>query len=189
LPAMYWFWPLWQHKRFREQLAANFQADVDYFAILERSWREPGSVNPVDIARARREGGLSNNTAEEALDQLLEEPKTNPKMREPASTFVTYARRLAQSVTALHNHPPQSYSSGDVSRLSELRARLNKVVEGLRSGTFELPARAAVPQTNGQAVPQLDVLERQVRVLENAAARLVKAASPTQFAPLRQFAS
>ncbi len=64
--------------------------------------------------------------AEEALDQLLGEPKTDPRMREPASTFVAYARRLAQSVTTLHSHPPRKYSAGDLSRLSELRARVER---------------------------------------------------------------
>ncbi len=176
LPAMYGLWPLWQHEGFRERLATNFQADVNYFATLERSWRDPGSISPVEIARARRQGGLSNNAAEEALDQLLGEPKTDPRMREPASTFVAYARRLAQSVTTLHCHPPRKYSAGDLSRLSELRARLEKVIEGLRSGSLQLAGRSSVPDPTGQAGDLVDVLERQVRVLENAAKRLTEAA-------------
>jgi hypothetical protein len=101
-------------------------------------------------------------------------------MREPASTFVTYARRLAQSVTALHNHPPQAYGPADVNRLSKLRARLNNIVEGLRTGHIQVPASSAVPAKTGEAADQLDVLERQVRVLENAAERLVSASSRNQ---------
>ncbi|MGA9900951.1 MAG: FUSC family protein [Terriglobales bacterium] len=56
LPAMYGLWPLWQHESFRERLASNFQADVNYFSTLERSWRDPDSISPVEIARARRQG-------------------------------------------------------------------------------------------------------------------------------------
>lgn len=177
LPAMYGLWPLWQHDGFRERLASNFQADVNYFATLERSWCDPGSISPVEIARARRQGGLSNNAAEEALDQLLNEPKTDPRMREPAATFVTYARRLAQSVTTLHSHPPRTYSADDLSRLSQLRARLEKIIEGLRTGSLEASGRSALSDPAGQAVDQLNVLERQVHVLENAAKRLTEAAA------------
>ncbi len=177
LPAMYGLWPLWQHESFREQLASNFEANVDYFSTLECSWRDPGSISPVEIARARRQGGLSNNAAEEALDQRLGEPKTDPRMREPASTFVTYARRLAQSVTTLHSHPPRKYSADDLSRLSELQARLEKIIEGLRSGGLGPLGRSLVEGTAGEAVDQLDVLERQVCVLENAAARLTESSA------------
>ncbi|MFY9844238.1 MAG: hypothetical protein WA718_10085 [Terriglobales bacterium] len=98
-------------------------------------------------------------------------------MREPASTFVTYARRLAQSVTTLHTHPPRKYGADDLSRLSELQARLEKIIEGLRGGSLELLGRSPAEGTAGQAVEQLDVLERQVCVLENAAARLTEASA------------
>ena len=172
LPAMYGLWPMWAHEGFRERLATSFQADVDYFATLERSWRNPGSVGPIEIARARRQGGLSNNAAEEALDQLLNEPKTQASMREPALTFVTYARRLAQSVTSLHNHPPQKYDTLDVERLAEFKTRLEKILDGLRSGKFEYDSSVHVHASPGNAREQLDVLERQIGVLESAAARL-----------------
>ena len=172
LPAMYGLWPLWQHGDFLERLAGYFQADVDYFATVERSWQQPGSISPIDIARARRQGGLSNNAAEEALDQLLEEPKTSMSMREPASTFVTYARRLAQSVTALHNQPPRPHSSEDLQQLSQLRVRLARIIRQLRSGVgFELPTKTARSE---QGTDQVAVLARQVGILEDAAGRLVE---------------
>jgi uncharacterized membrane protein YccC len=175
LPAMYGLWPLWQHGGFLDRLADYFQADVDYFATIERSWREPESISPIEIARARRQTGLSNNAAEEALDQLLDEPKTDPGMREPASTFVTYARRLAQSVTALHNQPPRPHSSDDLTQLSELRISLDQILQGLRSGNFYAPAGRTISSAPAKAFEQLAVLRRQVSILEDAAARLIEA--------------
>jgi len=169
LPAMYGLWPLWQHGDFLDRLAGYFQADVDYFATFERSCREPGSLSPIEIARARRQTGLSNNAAEEALDQLLQEPKTAPRMREPASTFVTYARRLAQSVTALHNQPPRLYGTEDLQQLSDLRIRLDRIVQGLRCGGLELSVQTPMPASPWKASDQIAVLERQVSVLEDAA--------------------
>jgi len=120
--------------------------------------------------------------------RFLNEPKTDARMREPASTFVTYARRLAQSVTTLHSHPPRKYSADDLSRLSELRARLEKIIEGLRNGNLNVPVRSLVPSDAGQATDQLDVLERQVSVLENAATRLIEATAVHRNVEL-QFAS
>jgi uncharacterized membrane protein YccC len=180
LPAMYGLWPLWQHGDFLGRLAGCFQADVDYFATLERFWREPVSVSQVEIARARRQTGLSNNAAEETLDQLLEEPKTNPRMREPASTFVTYARRLAQSITALHNQPLGLYGTQDLQQLSQLKKRLDRIVQGLRTGGLELPVQTPVASTLGKAADQVTVLTRQVSILEDAAARLIEVMIGTQ---------
>ena len=177
LPAMYGLWPLWQHEGFRERLANNFQADVDYFATLERSWRNPGSISPVEIARARRQGGLSNNAAEDALDQLLNEPKTNPELREPAATFVTYARRLAQSVTTLHNHPPQAPGATDLRSLSYLQTRLNHIAEALRTGLLPAAHDNVVSAKADGTLPQFEVLDRQIRVLENATVRLILASA------------
>jgi uncharacterized membrane protein YccC len=178
LPAMYGLWPLWQHGDFLERLAGYFQADVDYFAALERCCRESGSMSPIEIARARRQTGLSNNAAEEALDQLLQEPKTDPRMRESASTFVTYARRLAQSVTALHNQPPRLYSAEDLQQLSELKVRLDRIVQGLRNGGLDLSVQRPVPSTLGKASDQIAVLGRQASVLEYAATRLIAVMVP-----------
>jgi uncharacterized membrane protein YccC len=174
LPAMYGLWPLWQHGDFLQRLAGYFQANVDYFATLVRSCREPGSLSPIEIARARRQTGLSNNAAEEALDQLLQEPKTDPRMRESGSTFVTYARRLAQSITALHNQPPRQYRIEDLQQLSELRIKLDQIVQGLRRGGLELSVQTPMPSTPWKASDQIAVLERQTSVLEDAAARLIE---------------
>jgi uncharacterized membrane protein YccC len=184
LPAMYGLWPMWQHESFNERLACNFQSVVNYFATLEAAWCKPESITPVEVARARRAGGLANNAAEEALDQLLNERRTDQRVGEPASTFVTYSRRLAQSVTALHNQPPRAYSDADLSRLAEFNARLQQIIEGLRGESFDPPAQGPVPHSCGQASDELEVLERQVRVLENAAARLIEAiACPAKLAP------
>jgi uncharacterized membrane protein YccC len=174
LPAMYGLWPLWQHGDFLDRLAGYFQADVDYFATLEHCWREPVSFSQIEIARARRQTGLSNNAAEEALDQLLQEPKTEARMREPASTFVTYARRLAQSVTALHNQRPRLCGTEDLQQLSELRMRLDRIVQGLRNGGLDLSVPRSLPSTLGKASDQLAVLGRQTSILEDAAARLIE---------------
>ena len=176
LPAMYSLWPVWQHEGFRELLAREFQSSVDYFGTLERSWADPNSISSVEIARARRKTGLSNNAAEEALDRLLNEPKTASQMREPAATFVTYARRLAQSVTTSHNQPPQRHSPAELARLSELHLKLNFIIDALRTGHLH-PAPSASLPSGDQRIDQFDVLERQVQILEAATARLNHPAS------------
>ena len=72
--------------------------------------------------------------------------------------------------------------------MSELRARLEKIIEGLRNGNLNVPVRSLVPSDAGQATDQLDVLERQVSVLENAATRLIEATAVHRNVEL-QFAS
>jgi uncharacterized membrane protein YccC len=187
LPAMYSLWPVWQHEGFRELLAREFRSDVDYFETLEHSWRSPGSIGPVEIARARRQTGLSNNAAEEALDQLLNEPKTAPEMREPAATFVTYARRLAQSVTALHNQPPQSRSGAELAHLSELGLRLNQIIDALCTGKFQ-PSLPALPRVDDPSSEQFEVLDRQIQILETATVRLVNPGSESADIPASEAA-
>ncbi|HVP44540.1 MAG TPA: hypothetical protein VMS96_14000 [Terriglobales bacterium] len=100
-------------------------------------------------------------------------------MREPAATFVTYARRLAQSVTTLHNQPPQGHSTAELARLSELHRRLNCIIDALRAGEFQLLSAAPVT-FDTQSLDQFDVLERQVQVLETATVRLIDPTSASR---------
>jgi hypothetical protein len=75
----------------------------------------------------------------------------------------------------LHSHPSQGYDEADVERLAELKERLDKILGGLRSGTYIGETVPHVHESRGLAREQLDVLERQVGVLENAATRLLAA--------------
>ena len=173
--AMLFLFPAYERERAPEFLRASLQADRRYLARLAEAWMD-GSRSSRLLANARRATGLAHNDTEESLERLLAEswPRRLP-FAQFVSAFVTYLRRVAQSVTtltALDGEDEWKQSAAVQSRLTLLDERL----EWLEEQTGSQPGRAPWPKPDADAlqppVPEehpgervLERLERQTEIL------------------------
>jgi uncharacterized membrane protein YccC len=186
-----------EHLELRRAFARVFTLQADYLSRLEKYWATP----PNEKARAeklllipgRRALGLANNEAEESLDRLALEFARNARdatILEHALAFTTYSRRLAQTITLLAAHEPESSSS-----LASLRTRLTHLSATLNHASSDpssncQPDRSAGPPAHAlvcwggsaaqwrdlhlplSATPSRQIIDRmqnQVAILERSA--------------------
>jgi uncharacterized membrane protein YccC len=101
LLAMAILFPAWERERAPQFLRASLTADRNYLAALAAAWKSRSPSTRL-LANARRATGLAHNDTEESLERLLAEswPRRRP-FAQFVAAFVTYLRRVAQSVTTL----------------------------------------------------------------------------------------
>jgi uncharacterized membrane protein YccC len=99
--AMLFLFPIYERDRAPAFLRASLAADRRYLEQLIASWTT-ASTSERQLAHARRRTGLAHNDTEESLERLLAEawPRRLP-FAHFATAFVTYLRRLAQTITTL----------------------------------------------------------------------------------------
>jgi uncharacterized membrane protein YccC len=101
LLAMAILFPAWERERAPEFLRASLAADRNYLAVLGAAWKSRSNSSRL-LANARRATGLAHNDTEESLERLLAESWQRRKaFAQFVAAFVTYLRRVAQSVTTL----------------------------------------------------------------------------------------
>jgi uncharacterized membrane protein YgaE (UPF0421/DUF939 family) len=181
--AMRLLWPERQEAALGRLLGRGARADADYLRAMLRFWRfTPEGRLAVDremLAPARRLSGLAINDAEESLDRMMLEPGIGKRaaagdLQTEALTFVTYLRRLMRVATTL-----TAVGSGRQSmarRVSAAAARLEAMAAALESGNAVwMPTRTPDTGSLGTTVEeqQMRRMERQLGVLERAAAELV----------------
>ena len=178
--AMRVLWPEREQIELGKLLARGAAADAAYVRAMLRFWETSAATRVTAerevLAPARRSCGLSINDAEETLDRLMLEPRVGRASRwEEALTFVTYLRRLTWAVTTLAVVGTRSSSS--VERMEAVAARLDRVNSALIGGgevqPVDDPATAMGTDNGSMAEQQMRRMERQVGVLERAAAALV----------------
>jgi uncharacterized membrane protein YccC len=99
--AMIFLFPIYERDRAPAFLRASLTADRRYLEQLAEAWKTD-SPSARQLAGARRRAGLAHNDTEESLQRMLAEswPRRLP-FAQFATAFVTYLRRLAQSITTL----------------------------------------------------------------------------------------
>jgi len=99
--AMLFLFPIYERDRAPAFLRASLAADRRYLEQLIAYWTT-ASTSEQQLALARRRTGLAHNDTEESLERLLAEawPRRLP-FAHFATAFVTYLRRLAQTITTL----------------------------------------------------------------------------------------
>jgi uncharacterized membrane protein YccC len=164
-------------------------ADAAYLRAMLRFWEMAcgapatvrGEAERTVLGPARRACGLATTDAEESLDRALLEPNLSLRGRGrgkdalngTALTFTTYLRRLTQSITTLA-------AICDEARAQEaVVGRLAERVDGIAAalvvgGPMELEAEMelASPPAVSLAGQQLRRMERQIAILERAAAEI-----------------
>ena len=179
--AMLVLWPEREHIELGRLLGRGAAVHADYVRAMLRFWQtsvvnRAGAEREV-LAPARRSCGLAINDAEETLDRLMLEPRMGRASKwEEALTFVTYLRRLMRTVTTLAVVGGDG-SSRDVGRLEVVAGKLDRLSAALLEGgevrASEDSATSAVPDAGSVAEQQLRRVERQVGVLERAAAAMI----------------
>jgi uncharacterized membrane protein YccC len=180
--AMKFLFPSYERDRAPEFLRASLAADRRYLAQLAEGWRISSTSRSRSsrlLANARRAAGLAHNDTEESLDRLLAEswPRRLP-FAQFVAAFVTYLRRLAQSITTLATLEGEwewKQSPAVESRLELLSRRLTWLEE--QTGASGKPSPCPWPEPGAHdlqpAIPpqehpgerQLERLERQTEVL------------------------
>jgi uncharacterized membrane protein YccC len=183
--AMRLLWPERAEVELGHLLQRCSAAAAGYLKALLDFWqldlREPATRLAAErrlLAPARRACGLASNDAEEAVDRVLQEPslgcptEAETILRTESLTFVTYLRRLTQTITTLAlvgRDSPEARA-----RLAPIAARL----ERLANASVAAPAtlgRVEEPPHPAQidvAEEQMQRIERQTAVLERSAAML-----------------
>lgn len=176
--AMTFLFPIYERERAPAFLRASLEADRLYLEQLAAAWTSDSQSQP-QLSHARRRAGLAHNDTEESLARLLAEfwPR-RPAFAQFATAFVTYLRRLAQSITTLTTLSGEGdwkQSRSVQSRLALLNQRLqwleNEFDAARPSNTLPWPAQdvdSLKPLTSSDDHPgerQLGRLERQTEVL------------------------
>jgi uncharacterized membrane protein YccC len=176
--AMLFLFPAYERERAPQFLRASLAADRRYLAELVASWSSHARSSRL-LANARRAAGLAHNDTEESLERMLAEswPRRQP-FAQFVTAFVTYLRRVAQSVTtlaALQGEWEWKRSAAIQGRLALLDRRLawieTQVTVRPHSATDawpettvpSLPAELLAQEHPGER--QMDRLERQVEIL------------------------
>ena len=176
--AMMFLFPIYERERAPAFLRASLTADRLYLEQLIESWRSDSS-SVRDLASARRHTGLAHNDTEESVERLLAEawPRRLP-FASSTTAFVTYLRRLAQTITTLttltgetnwkRSRPVQSRLEIIQKRIHWLENRFDAANSADTSpwpqnGQNALPASASGEMHPGERL--LERLERQTEVL------------------------
>ena len=178
IAAMLFLFPAYERDRAPAFLRASLAADRRYLAQLAETWRSR-SRSSRPLADARRATGLANNDVEESLERMLAEswPRRQPFARF-ATAFVTYLRRLAQSVTTLASIDGEWdwKQSGAVQGRLELFDRRLAWLEEHAGGSL-LSGASPWPEPEEHGLPpgspsedhpgerQMERLERQIEIL------------------------
>jgi uncharacterized membrane protein YccC len=184
--AMRLLWPEHEEHELSNLLHAGAIADAAYLRAVLRFWKATSTEGRREVERhllapARRACGLASNAAEEMLDRLLLEPSFSRKASsgtEHALAFTTYLRRLAQTVTTLAAvvHPGDE-ACREEHRIEALARRL-ETLPGSPSRSLAAEPAFDAPETHDVAELQMQRMERQVLVLERAAAAMAGADTP-----------
>ena len=177
--AMRVLWPEREQIELGKLLARGAAADAAYVRAMLRFWETSAATRVTAerevLAPARRSCGLSINDAEETLDRLMLEPRVGRASRwEEALTFVTFLRRLTRAVTTLSVVGVGNPRS--VEKMEAVATRLERVSAALVNGGEVRPVEDVATATvddGSVAEQQMRRMERQVGVLERAAAALV----------------
>jgi uncharacterized membrane protein YccC len=178
--AMRLLWPERAEEELGGLLRHGAAAAAAYLQAMLDFWSFPPEARPAAerelLAPARRACGLASNDAEEAIDRVMQEPTfgrhadAENVLRTESLTFVTYLRRLTQSVTTLALVGVDTPAARD--RLKPIAARLERLAAGgdVEACSFadDLPGQSHIDV----AEEQMQRLERQTTVLERAGARL-----------------
>jgi len=192
--AMRLLWPEQEEIALNRLLGRGAAADAAYVEAMVAYWgKSAGEKARADrdlLAPARRRSGLAVADAQETLDRLLLEPTIgwrtrngssadSGSARESALTFVTYLQRFARAVTTLAVVGSASESS--VRRVEAVERRLKELSRVLladgavrSADEDEPPAVIAEGAESSIAEQQIRRMERQVGVMERAAAGLAR---------------
>ncbi len=129
--------PSWERQRLSDALVRVVRA-LEFYAA--RSFERP---RPGKLAAERRAVGLALGDAETSLERMMAEPLHSKEHERYALWFVTYARRLANSLTAFNARKPAP--ENDTSSLENEHAIRSFIAAALAGVMADLEGRPRPP--------------------------------------------
>jgi uncharacterized membrane protein YccC len=179
LAGSWLLWPSPERGRFPDLAAAALRAARNRLSLVAQLWSREDEAASVALAEARRAAALASANAEASLDRLLAESPRRASAWEPATTLLTFVRRLVAASTSLSafRHAPGDIAAEAVRVFLE---RACTVIDDLASSLehqrdpapFTLRAPSAAELRSTVAHAQLERITGQLEVLHGALTRL-----------------
>jgi uncharacterized membrane protein YccC len=178
LAGAWLLWPSSERDRFPELAAKALRSAASHLRVVAAMWNTTGDESSVTLAAARRDAALAITNAEASFERMVAESTRPRRELEPATTLLTFTRRLISADIALGTlrHAPEAAAiREDVSRFA---AYLTSVLEGVADAVAERrPPLECEPPPPAAAhaeltLPQFHRVLRQLDIIHAAATRL-----------------
>ena len=172
-------WPGSERERFPELAAKSLREAAAHLRVVAAMWNTTDDESSVALAAARREAALAVANAEASVERLVAESTWRRRELEPATTILTFTRRLISASTALGSlrHAPEASAiREDVWRfIGYLTRMLDCLAESIAARRVPDPCESAPPTLVHPelTLPQFHRVSRQLDIIHAAATRLV----------------
>lgn len=179
LAGAWLLWPSAERDRFPELAAGALRAAAAHLRVVVAMWNSTDEESSVALAAARREAALAITNAEASFERMVAESTRRRRELEPATTLLTFTRRLISADIALGTlrHAPEATAiRDDVSRFARyLTSTLDCVADAVAERRAPSPCEPRPPAVAHAelTVPQFHRALRQLDIIHAAATRLV----------------
>jgi len=178
LAGAWLLWPSTERDRFPELAATALRAAAAHLRIVVAMWNSTGEESSVALAAARRDAALAITNAEASFERMVAESTRRRRELEPATTLLTFTRRLISADIALGTlrHAPEAAAiRDDVARFARyLTSTLDCVADAVAERRAPSPCEPRPPAAAHAelTVPQFHRVVRQLDIIQAAATRL-----------------
>lgn len=178
LAGAWLLWPSAERDRFPELAAAALRAAAAHLRVVVAMWNGTDDESSVALAAARRDAALAITNAEASFERMVAESTRRRRELEPATTLLTFTRRLISADIALGTlrHAPEAGAiRDDVARFARyLTSTLDCVADAVAERRAPSPCEPQPPAAAHAALtePQFHRVLRQLDIIHAAATRL-----------------
>jgi uncharacterized membrane protein YccC len=180
LAGSWLLWPSSERERFPELAAQALRSAAAHLRVIAAMWNSIDDESSAALAAARRDAALATTNAEASFERMVAESTRSRRELEPATTLLTFVRRLIAADIALGTlrHAPEARDiRADVSRFAVyLTTALEQIADAVSAGQPP-PRRDEAPPAVFHAeltLPQFHRVLRQLDIIHAAATRLVE---------------
>jgi len=178
LAGAWLLWPSAERDRFPELAATALRTTAAHLRVVIAMWNSTDDESSVALAAARRDAALAITNAEASFERMVAESTRRRRELEPATTLLTFTRRLVSADIALGTlrHAPEAAAiRDDVGRFARyLTSMLDGVADAVAARRAPTPCEPQPPaETHAElTVPQFHRALRQLEIIHAAATRL-----------------
>ena len=178
LAGAWLLWPSAERDRFPELAATALRAAAAHLRVVVAMWSTTDDESSVALAAARRDAALAITNAEASFERMVAESTRRRRELEPATTLLTFTRRLISADIALGTlrHAPEAPAiRDDVTRFARyLTSTLECVADAVAERRAPSPCEPLPPAVSHVqlTIPQFHRVLRQLNIIHAAATRL-----------------